>query len=105
MDTTPRVSIVVTWRRDLESLSDMLNARLPRRDPAEAVDFIVVTAEPTSHEVHQAYPAVRFIAVEPQSSLEDMRVIGMRHAFGDIVLLLDGEVDDAIVERGREAVR
>lgn len=105
MDTTPRVSIVVTWRRDLESLSDMLNARLPRRDPAEAVDFIVVTSEPIALEVHQAYPGVRFINADATASPEDMRVVGMRHAYGDIVLLLDGEVDDAIVERGREVAR
>jgi hypothetical protein len=105
MDTTPRVSIVVTWRRDLEELADMLNARLPHRDPGDSVDFIVVTLEPLPDETHQTYPALRFITAEPDASIEEMRVLGMRHAFGDIVLLLDGEVDDATIERGREAAR
>lgn len=96
----PRVSVVVAWPEDPELLDAALLARVPRAGPS--VDTIVVTALPVSERVASAFPDIRFIVAPADSTISHMRMLGTRHAAGDVVLLVDDLVDD-LTDEARSA--
>lgn len=102
LDVSPRVSIVITWRRDVAVLGDALRVQLSRRRPVRDVDLIVVTTETPDGETIDSFSDVRFITASADASVERLRRIGMEHAHGDIVMLLDGTIDGDLIERAGE---
>jgi len=101
MEPNPRVSIVITWRYDAAHLGDMLRLQLPRRAASSGLDMIVVTAQPPAPDVAETFSDLRFITAAATDSVERMRTLGMQHALGDIVMLVDGTVDADVMARAR----
>lgn len=105
MEAMPRVSVVITWRYGSASLADMLRLQLPQHQSPAELDLIVVTAEPPTDDVIERFPDLRFITATPETPVGRMRSIGVAQALGSIVMLVDGSLDEGLVEHARELVQ
>jgi hypothetical protein len=105
MSATPRVSVVITWLHGSASLEDMLRLQLTQHDPSADLDLIVVTPGPPGEDVVRSFPDLRFITTAADTPLSRMRSIGVQHALGDIVMLVDAATAGHLVERARELVQ
>lgn len=85
---TPTISVVITSRAHMSRLDACLETLLPQATAVDAQLIVVRIAEAAeAHELGRKYPDVHVIAVNPDVTLPQMRVLGMAEATGDIVLL------------------
>jgi hypothetical protein len=92
----PRVSVVITWPHDSGHLGDILRRRLPQRERSD-FDMIVVTTTRATDDVAESCPDIRFITAAADSSVGRMRSLGMQHAMGNIVMMIDNIFDEDLV--------
>lgn len=97
----PRVSIVVTADAPRQSLDALVDAveRHPHRTSLE-----VLVVSPNGHrfgEISTDRPFVRYVAAPIGADAGELRANGIRHASGDVVVLLDADrsIDDSVLDR------
>ncbi|HVX39486.1 MAG TPA: hypothetical protein VHB25_07920 [Gemmatimonadaceae bacterium] len=93
----PYLSVIVTWPHRADRLADTLVRQLHARRLVGA-DTIVVSAEPIDEATASAFPEIRFITAPADYSPARMRTLGLKHASGDVVMLIDDLADETEVE-------
>src|SRR5262249_26462396 len=94
----PRISVVVPSVTGLSVVAECLEC-LIRQEGAAAAEILVVDrcGEPTRADLRGQFPQVRVIAVEGRPSIPALRAMGIEHARGQIVALLE---DHCLVQPG-----
>lgn len=97
----PRVSIVVAANGSREAVDVLVDVvqRHPRRS---SLEVLVVSPgnHRTSHDRAAGHSFVRYVAAPVGAAPGELRANGIRHASGDVVILLDGDrtIDAALVD-------
>ena len=97
-EVMPRVSVVITWPHSAESLREMLKARAGR-ERARTPDTVVVTTACVDRAISATFPDIHFVIAPADATTARMRRIGLQHATGDVVMLMDAD-RDALADEG-----
>ncbi len=96
-EDTPVLSVVIASVNGFPMIEECL-ASLGAQNGQTSVEAIVVdaTGEPTARLIRQRFPWVKLIAVPERLTIPQLRTVGLRHAKGEIVAIIE---DHCIADR------